>query len=186
MSTRLTAEERRTEIVAAACLEFADAGYAGTSTDAIARRSGVSQPYLFQLFGTKKELFLAAVRDCFERTGTTFERSARAARETGLDPRGILEEMGHAYVRLLLGDRSILRLQLQGYAACQDPDIRRVVRDEYGVLWQTVTRMSGADPEAVQIWFAQGMLINVAASISDANDPDKFFRSLFGGEAVIC
>jgi AcrR family transcriptional regulator len=177
MSTRLTAEERRTEIVAAACLEFADAGYAGTSTDAIARRSGVSQPYLFQLFGTKKELFLAAVRDCFERTGTTFERSARAARETGLDPRGI---------RLLLGDRSILRLQLQGYAACQDPDIRRVVRDEYGVLWQTVTRMSGADPEAVQIWFAQGMLINVAASISDANDPDKFFRSLFGGEAVIC
>src|SRR5664279_400065 len=119
-ATRLTAEERRDEIVAAASIEFAETGYAGTSTDAIARRSGVSQPYLFQLFGTKKELFVAAVTDCFLRTKQAFEASGKPAQAAGLAPARILEVMGHAYVALLLADRGILRLQLQAYAACGD------------------------------------------------------------------
>jgi AcrR family transcriptional regulator len=42
-------------VLNAAIVEFARAGYAGTSTEAIATRAGISQPYLFRLFGTKKE-----------------------------------------------------------------------------------------------------------------------------------
>ena len=38
---------------------FAIGGYNGTSTEAIAREAGISQPYLFRLFRTKKELFIA-------------------------------------------------------------------------------------------------------------------------------
>ena len=76
----MRSEERRDEIVAAATAEFARAGYAATATDVIAKRVGVSQPYLFQLFGTKKEIFIAAVRECFERTGRRFEQVARQAR----------------------------------------------------------------------------------------------------------
>lgn len=186
MSTRLTAEERRIEIVAAASVEFAEAGYAGTSTDAISHRAGVSQPYLFQLFGTKKELFIAAVRDCFDRTGRTFEHSGRLARDRGLEPTQALEEMGHAYVRLLLGDRNVLRLQLQAYAACQDAEIQSVVRDGYAALWQVVTDVSGADPRAVHEWFAEGMLINVIASISNASTMDEFLQSLPGGKFGTC
>src|SRR5664280_2221844 len=101
MNTRMTAEERRDEIVAAASIEFAATGYAGTSTDAIARRAGVSQPYLFQLFGTKKELFLATLRGCFERTARVFDEVGKAARAEGLDPDGILLRMGNAYLPLL-------------------------------------------------------------------------------------
>jgi AcrR family transcriptional regulator len=197
-STRLTAEERRDEIVAAASVEFAATGFAGTSTDAIARRAGVSQPYLFQLFRTKKDLFIAAVRDCFDRTRRAFETSGRKAKAAGLGPDRVLDEMGHAYVRLLLADRAILRLQLQAYAACEDADIQAVVRTNYALLWQTVANMSGADPKAVHAWFAEGMLINVVASITspDALDPAKavtgkstyedFLRSLIGGESVEC
>src|ERR1035437_6306844 len=84
-ASRHPAQEPRDEIVAAASIEFAETGYAGTSTDAIARRSGVSQPYLFQLFGTKKDLFIAAVRDCFDRTEEAF---AGGRPSTGTDPRG--------------------------------------------------------------------------------------------------
>ncbi len=186
MTARLTADERRDEIVAAASIEFAVAGYSGTSTESIARRAGVSQPYLFQLFGTKKELFLAAVRDCFLRTERTFEQSGKPMRDAGAAPGRILEEMGHAYVRLLLADRGILRLQLQAYAACQDPDIQAVVRDNYGTLWQTVAAVSGADPGAVRSWFADGMLINVIASISDESTLEDFFGSLTGGEFGHC
>jgi len=94
MNTRMSADDRRDEVIAAATIEFAAGGYAGTSTGAIARRVGVSQPYLFQLFGTKKELFLAAVHDCFGRTGRRFEEAGQAARAEGLDTKGILEAMG--------------------------------------------------------------------------------------------
>ncbi len=185
-STRLTADERRDEIVAAAAIEFAVAGYAGTSTDAIARRSGVSQPYLFQLFGTKKDLFIAAVRDCFERTRQTFERSGRPLREAGASPAQILEGMGHAYVRFLMADRGTLQLQLQAYAACHDADIQTAVAENYGALWRLVAEISGADDNAVRQWFADGMLINVVASISNTSSMEDFFHSLLGGDFGSC
>jgi AcrR family transcriptional regulator len=183
---RHTAEERRHEVVAAAAIEFATFGYSGASTEAIARLSGVSQPYLFQLFGTKKELFLAAVRDCFEKTGRAFEESANSARAAGMDQSCLLEELGHAYVRLLMADPNLLRLQLQAYAACEDPDIRTVVRDNYGVLWETVGRISGADTKALRNWFAQGMLINVVASIGEGSNFDGYLGSMLGGDLRKC
>ena len=144
-TTRLTAEERRADVVAAAGREFAARGYAGTSTQAIAERAGVSQPYLFQLFGTKKDLFIEAVHACFARTRSTFETTGRGRRADGADPAAILKAMGCSY-HDLLRDRDMLRLQLHAYAACDDPDIRAVVRDEWTRLHEAVARVSGADP----------------------------------------
>ncbi len=168
-TTRLSAEERRTEVIAAASREFAARGYAGTSTQAIAVRAGVSQPYLFQLFGTKKGLFIEAVHACFSRTRSTFEASAKEVPAGASDPAGVLEAMGCSY-HDLLRDRDMLRLQLHAYAACDDQDIRAVVRREWAVLHETVIRLSGADPAAIHAWFAEGMLLNVAASIGDLDD----------------
>jgi len=178
MQPRMSADERRDDVIAAAAIEFATGGYAGTSTGMIAKRAGVSQPYLFQLFGTKKELFLAAVRNCFARTGARFEETAAAERTAGVNPIGTLTTMGHAYVELLLADRDLLRLQLHAYAACGDPEVREVVRDEFQALWQSVAGLSGADPEALQAWFANGMLINVIASIGDARTLDEFCATI--------
>jgi AcrR family transcriptional regulator len=177
----MRASERRDEVVAAAVTEFAETGYAGTSTASIARRAGVSQPYLFQLFGTKQELFLAAVRDCFARTAASFEESAARARADGKDPIGILTVMGDAYVGLLLADRELLRLQLHAYSACGEPEVRTVVRDEFNVLWQTVARVSGAAPEALPQWFANGMLINVIASFGNPRTVEEFYALIPGG-----
>ncbi len=166
---RLTADERRIDVIAAASKEFAARGFAGTSTQAIAERAGVSQPYLFQLFGTKKELFLEAVRACFARTRATFDASAQVARMQTTDPTAILHAMGDSYHQLLR-DRDMLRLQLHAYAACEDRDIQAVVRAEWTTLYEAVTRMSGGDPTAIHAWFAEGMLLNVAASIGDLDD----------------
>src|SRR3954451_6086063 len=74
--TRMTADERRDAIVAAAVEEFATGGLVGASTEAIARQAGASQPYVFQLFRTKKDLFLAVVRRCFGQTRVAFEAAA--------------------------------------------------------------------------------------------------------------
>jgi AcrR family transcriptional regulator len=178
-STRLTAEERRTDVIAAASREFAARGYAGTSTQAIAERAGVSQPYLFQLFGTKKDLFIEAVHACFARTRSTFESSARAVPAGSADPTAILEAMGCSY-HDLLRDRDMLRLQLHAYAACDDSDIRAVVRDEWTRLHETVARVSGAEPGALHAWFAEGMLLNVAAAIGELDNANDLKLDLGG------
>jgi AcrR family transcriptional regulator len=170
-TTRLTAGERREDVVRAATKEFATGGYAGTSTEQIARRARVSQPYLFQLFGTKKQLFIAAVQACFASTRQAFEETGRQARSRQVDPDGVLEAMGHRYVELLK-NRDMLRLQLHAYAACEDPAIRRVVGEEFAGLYDAVRRASGAEESALHAWFAEGMLLNVAASIGNLSSKD--------------
>ncbi len=163
-TTRLSAGERRDEIVAAAMTEFAQTGYAGTSTEAIARRSGVSQPYLFQLFGTKKGLFIAAVRHGFARTALAFETSGRAARAEDASTHHVLEAMGRTYCDLLR-DRELLLCQLQAYAACGDPEIREAVGEEFVRIYRLVEGLSGASDRELEQWFGTGMLMNTAAAI---------------------
>ncbi len=179
---RLKAEERRDEIVAAARSEFAQGGYAGTSTEAIARRAGVSQPYVFQLFGTKKELFLDAIRDCFARTGRRFEEVARKAQADGCDSRGVLSRMGDAYIETVLADRDLLRLQLHAYAAASDPEIGALVRQEFFRLWHVIAAAADVSLFDLHEWFAQGMLINVIASITDVRSKEEVVALLCGGE----
>ena len=73
--------------------------------------------------------------------------------------------MGHAYVELLDTDRDYLMLQLQAYAACDDPVIRDRVRASYARLVAHVERLSGADPEQIDDFFRYGMWLNVAAAM---------------------
>jgi AcrR family transcriptional regulator len=167
---RKTADERRAEIVDAAFAEFADRGLHGTSTDAIAARAGVSQPYLFRLFGTKKDLFLAAVERCYEVTLATFVGAAEGKR--GDDA---MKAMGAAYIGLL-SDRRKLRMQLQAQAACDDPDVREVVRRHFGELVDFVERASGADASRVRDFFAVGMLLNVIAAMDLLDDEDGWAK----------
>lgn len=163
-TSRLSADERRDEIVAAAMTEFARTGYYGTSTDAIAKRAGVSQPYLFQLYGTKKDLFIAAVRHGFGRTRTAFEASGRRAKAEDPSTEHVLLVIGLTYCDLLR-DRELLLCQLQAYAACSDPEIREVVGDEFIGIHQAVRELSGATDHELEEWFGKGMLMNTAAAI---------------------
>ena len=73
--------------------------------------------------------------------------------------------MGLAYARLLEDDRTLLRMQLQAYAACDDPEVRDAVREEFLRLVRFVQSASGAPDEAVRPWLAEGMLMNVAAAM---------------------
>src|SRR5437764_8020436 len=146
---RKSAELRREEIIEAAFAEFAGRGLYGASADAIARRVGVSQPYLFRLFGTKKDLFIAAVNRCFRVTLETFMRAAE-----GKQGEDAFRAMSTAYLALL-ADRQKLRMQLQSHAACDDPDVREVVRRNFGEVVEYVERVTGADPERVRDFMAR-------------------------------
>ena len=159
----MRAADRREAVILAGVREFGTRGYAGTTTQSIAEQVGVSQPYLFRLFGTKKSMFMAVVRDGFERCRAAFEASAKAAGAG--TPEEILEAIGRTADLLVDGD--LLRLQLQAYAACDDPEIRAVVHHEWTQLYQAVARWSGADDAALRAWFAEGMLLSVAAAVGD-------------------
>jgi AcrR family transcriptional regulator len=164
--TRLTADERREHVLHAAICGFAETGYHGTSTEAIARDAGISQPYLFRLYGTKKDLFLACVERCYDRTVQVFRDAAEAA-----GPAGALEAMGAAYVDLL-ADRELLLFQLQTYAAAADDDIRAAAKRRYEELVTAIAELGGTDRGQVLRFFGQGMLLNVVAALD--LDPESF------------
>jgi AcrR family transcriptional regulator len=170
---RMSAEERREEILAVAIEHFAAGGYHGTSTEVIAKEAGISQPYLFRLFHTKRELFLACGDRACEKVLEAFRRAAASA--PGGDE---LHAMGKAYIDELLPDRHAILMLMQGYAAAgADPAIREHVRRQYGVVVAEVAELSGAAPDEVWSFFATGMQLNVVAALDLADSDHPMFRA---------
>ena len=160
-ATRQTADERREAVIEAARHEFAQHGLHGASTDTIARRAGISQPYLFRLFGSKKALFIAVNEQCFQRTLDLFRSAA-----SGTSGRDALDAIGAAYRELIESDRTMLQGQLQAYAASVvDADVRESTARGYGRLVDYVETVSGADTHTISSFFAKGMLMNVLAAM---------------------
>jgi AcrR family transcriptional regulator len=159
-STRRSAAERRGEIIEIAIEHFALRGYNGTSTDQVAREAGISQPYLFRLFHTKRELFLACHEVMHGRIAETFAEAAR-----GLPREERMPAMAKAYADLL-ADRTSLLFQMQSYAASSDAEIQARVRERYADLVRQVAEATGAEPAELWSFFASGMLLNVIAALS--------------------
>ena len=157
---RQTAEERRETIVRAAVSEFAAAGLSGASTEAIARRAGISHAYLFRLFGTKRELFLATVEHAYDVILETF-RQAEREREPGVP---VVAALGEAY-RRLLDDREALVFQLHAYAASGDEDIRATVRRRYLEVMRHVKGVAGLDDDQARLFMALGALMNIGVAV---------------------
>jgi AcrR family transcriptional regulator len=172
---RKTAEERREAVLEAAMVEFAAHGLEGGSTEAIARAVGISQPYVFRLFGTKKELFMATIERCLRGT-LEMMRTASA----GLKGEDVLHAIGEAYAQRL-ANPTYLHAQMQSYAACHDPDIRDVVRKGYGEMVEYVERASGLPSDRVSHFFAKGMLLNVVASMDLLQADEGWAKRLIEG-----
>jgi AcrR family transcriptional regulator len=177
MSTtvRQTADERREAVLTAAAHEFAHKGLYGGSTDAIAKAAGISQPYLFRLFGTKKELYLAT---CVRKMGELVE-AFRAAVD-GLEGREALEAAGEAYQELTV-DRDRLLLMLQSHAACDDPDVRETVRATWRELTELIGGVPGLTDEEIAGFFAQGMLITMLDAMQLFSDRTPWGDRLIAG-----
>jgi AcrR family transcriptional regulator len=173
---RKSAEERREAVLESALKEFAAKGLSGASTDAIAAAAGISQPYVYRLFGTKKDLFKAVITRCFRKTLEVFQRASEGKRGEEA-----MQAMGAAYANELMPDRTYLRAQMQAYGACDDPEIRSVVRDGYGDLVSYVERVTGLPPVAVTRFFSQGMLLNVIASMDLENLDEPWAGRLLTG-----
>ncbi len=171
-SARMNAAARRAQILEVAAHEFADGGLRGASIDAIARAAGITQPYVFRIFGSKKALFLEVVAGSFGQLSDSMRRAAEG--KSGLEA---LAAMGARY-NALLADRTSLQLQLQAYAACGDLEVRVAVRDHLATLWDTVATTTELDPVTVKTFLAYGMLLNTNAALGLAEVDTRWARGI--------
>src|ERR1700683_4436730 len=158
----MSGTQRRSQVLGIAAGEFANHGLHGASIESSAREAGISQAYVFRMFGTKKALFAELVGAAFDRFTDGMSRAAGHTR--GLSA---LALMGAQYYELL-ADRTTLLLQLQGFAACGDAEVRDLVRARLGRMWDTVEGTTGLDPVTVKSFLAFGMLLNNVAALDVA------------------
>jgi AcrR family transcriptional regulator len=163
----MSAGERREMAIKAAMAEFARGGYEGTSTAAIAERVGVSQPYMFRLFPTKRALFLAAAERCFDE----IERVMREA-AGGLYGQEAMVAMATAYRRMLDEDPTLLRFQLKIYgAAVGEDELARLGHVKLARLWRVIGELSGVEPAEITRFVSVGMLANVLTAFRVPYEP---------------
>lgn len=175
--TRWTADDRREAIVQAAIEEFAAAGFAGATTAAIARRAGISQPYVFRFFPTKKDLALAALELATDRLLADWEAAVPRAGES------ILGTLGRTYVETIPSRRTELMLRMRAHAESGDPDIAEALRSKFVRVYRYVTAAlvreglgaAEAQDEAAR-FYARGLLIDAALTIGleSALDPSEW------------
>ncbi|MCX5123185.1 TetR/AcrR family transcriptional regulator [Streptomyces sp. NBC_00193] len=163
---RMSAEERRESVILAAMGEFARGGYYGTSTEAIAKRVGVSQPYLFRLFPNKQAIFLAAAARCMEDIRLVLAEAGK-----GLQGEDAIQVMSEAYMNLIAEHPDKLQMLLQTYVtvaaaeAAGEPEFGEMVRAAWMELWDTLHVPLGGDVKETTSFLAYGMLINTLSAM---------------------
>lgn len=172
---RIPATERREQILEAATRVFGELGYAGATTDRVARAAGISQPYVVRLFGTKEQLFI----EVLERTSARIDAAFDAAIADEASDKPVGPRIGAAYVELVETDRGILLALMQGFILGHDPAIGPVARAGFMRLYARMREVMPAD-EAMR-FMAQGMLINtlIASNLTEGIDHDEQVDELF-------
>ncbi len=156
---RMSGDERREQILRAALAVFAEGGYAGTSTDQVARAAGVSQPYVVRLFGSKQELFAQVYAHA----------SAAVVEALGAVPPGpqAAQLMGEAYIELL-HDRDLLLVLMHGFGAGADPAVGEIARRTLAAAFRLYRDRTGESEDEARAFVAHGMLINVLMATRSA------------------
>ncbi|GAA4685973.1 TetR/AcrR family transcriptional regulator [Frondihabitans cladoniiphilus] len=163
-----TSERRIPAIVDAARDTFAVGGYAGTTVADVAKAAGISSAYVFKLFPTKQDLFVAALDRSFVEIVETLTRAADASSAT--KPDDVLDAMAAAYAGLI-ADRTLLLLQVHAQSSAGVTEVGAALRRGLEKVTTTASQKSKADDDAVQRFLAFGQLCHlvVTAGIGDVD-----------------
>lgn len=180
---RIPAAERRELILQAATEVFAERGYAGATTDQIARAANISQPYVVRMFGTKEALFLEAAERALDKVIVAFravisgynagdfdkQLEAMAVEEpnsTVLNSRGegLGRLIGMAYVDLIK-DRGILMMLMHSFVAGHEPVIGPFAREGFLKMFTLLQDEAGLSEVDARDFLAHGMLMNTLISL---------------------
>ena len=180
---RMSSEERREQIIRATIAVFGARGYEGTTTDDVARTAGISQPYVVRLFGSKENLFLAAMQYSLDELIRVFRLALADEASDVPVPRRI----GEAYVELL-NIRGLHQTLSHAWLLGGHPVIGPASRKGFALVWQFFREEAGLDADEARMFLAEGMLINVMIGmrlVDDyGSDPriTELFRACFPTE----
>ncbi|MFV0285134.1 MAG: TetR/AcrR family transcriptional regulator [Demequina sp.] len=158
-SRRLSADDRREQILAAASVVFGERGYAGGTTDAIAREAGISQAYVVRMFGSKERLFRATAERAAIKVREAFIRELDALGD-GASREDTQRALGGAYAGLM-ADRGLLLSLLHLFSQGHDETLAPVARGCFLDIYRLVRERGGMSGEQATAFFAQGMLMTV-------------------------
>jgi AcrR family transcriptional regulator len=106
----MKSEERRAAIVRSAILLFAEKGFRGTTTRALASALGVTEPVLYQHFRTKRDLYTAIIEEKAREASEHASGLNRLAQ--GSDDRAFFAALGELILRRYERDPELSRLLL--------------------------------------------------------------------------
>lgn len=165
---RMRSEDRRELILAAAAVVFGERGYVGTTTDAVAKAAGISQPYVVRMFGTKAALFQAVLDRSLDKLILEFRQEIAE-----YDPaRGELHAcIGRRYVELL-ADRGLLLSLMQAFMLGADPEIGPTARAGFLRVYRLLRDEGRFSPEEATEFLSGGMMINTLVGLRMGADFD--------------
>jgi AcrR family transcriptional regulator len=170
--TRLSAADRREQILNAATAVFAERGYHGTTTDQVAQAAGISQPYVVRMFGTKQKLFLEVLQRALDLLFTAF-RNALTDPGDGTTVKG---RLGGSFIDLV-GTTGVHRTLLHAFVSGNDPVIGAAAREGFVSIYRFLRDDAKFTPEEVESFLGGGMLISVLLGIElpsvFGQDPDS-------------
>lgn len=150
---RSTAARRRAQATASGMRAFADHGLTTAAIQQVADEIGVSQPYVFRLFGSKQSCFLACLDELEHRVRAVFRQAA--ATHPG-DP---LEAMGAGF-RELIADGVVTGLWLQASATARaDQTVAARCRAVVAGVLEEAERLTHAPPDELARFVARGALV---------------------------
>jgi AcrR family transcriptional regulator len=178
---RLSAADRREQILDAATAVFGDRGYNGTTTDQVAQAAGISQPYVVRMFGTKEKLFLEVLQRALD---TLFVAFREALPDPG-DGTALQQRLGSAFVDLV-AKVGVHRTLLHAFTSGNDPVIGAAARSGFVGIYRFLRDEAGFSPDDISTFLGHGMLLSVLLGIEMPSvwgtDPeaDELMRVAFG------
>ena len=133
--SRLSAADRRASIVAAAGEVFSEVGYQRGTMSEVARRLGVTEPVIFQNFGSKAAVFVAVLDTAAERLSAAMRERVAAKGSVG------------AWLGELLAPGNVRRLHVRGshgalfadaMSPSTDPQVKGAIRRAHRVVAGTL------------------------------------------------
>ena len=124
---RLSAEERRRQILDAAIAVFARSGYRAAGTADIAAAAGIGEPTIYRYFENKRDLYVAAVTRCRTEIMENWQRIIDGSGSAGEALQGI----GRWYYEQIQRDPETLMLRFRTLTESSEPEAVELVRDTY-------------------------------------------------------
>jgi len=167
--TRMRAEDRRELILEAATAVFGERGYVGTTTDAVAKAAGVSQPYVVRMFGTKEALFLAVLHRALDKLLGAFHRALAEGLAAGESGQELGHRIGASYADLLT-DRGLLLSLMHAFILGSDPVIGKAAREGFLEVYKFLREEAGFSSVEADDFLAHGMMMNTMVGLRMADE----------------